>query len=112
MTTRNRFLKMCDKKSSPPNTYQAVLFSPTNRDKTVVWALLGKVGHVLHRFLRATRAKHGASGFFTAHCFNHHPDSQRETPDKRIALAEVHKLCVVVFDFLEYSVLLFRQRSG
>lgn len=84
MTTRNRFLKMCDKKSSPPNTYQAVLFSPTNRDKTVVWALLGKVGHVLHRFLRATRAKHGASGFFTAHCFNHHPDSQRETPDKRI----------------------------
>ena len=30
---------------------------------------------------------------------------------KRIALAEVHKLCVVVFDFLEYDVLLFRQRS-
>ena len=28
---------------------------------------------------------------------------------KRIALAEVHKLCVVVFDFLEYDVLLLRQ---
>ena len=30
---------------------------------------------------------------------------------KRIALAEVHKLCVVVFDLLEYDVLLLRQRS-
>ena len=46
------------------------------------------------------------------HRFNHQPDSQRETPAKRVALAEVHQLCVVVFDFLEYDVLLLRQCSG
>ena len=46
------------------------------------------------------------------HGVNHQPDSQRETPTKRIALAEVHKLCVVVFDFLEYDILLLCQRSG
>ena len=46
------------------------------------------------------------------HGVNHQPDSQRETPTKRIALAEVHKLCAVVFDFLKYGVLLLRQRSG
>ena len=56
-------------------------------------------------------AKQVASGFLAAHRFNHQPDSQRETPAKRIAFAEVHKLCVVVFDFLKYSVLLLRQRS-
>ena len=31
---------------------------------------------------------------------------------KRIALAEVHKLCVLSLIFLEYDVLLLRQRSG
>ena len=58
------------------------------------------------------RAKQGASGFLAAHRFNHQSDSQRETPTKRIALAEVHKFCVVVFDFLEYDILLLCQRSG
>ena len=38
--------------------------------------------------------------------------SYRETPAKRVALAEVHQLRVVVFDFLENGVLLLRQRSG
>jgi hypothetical protein len=32
--------------------------------------------------------------------------------DKRVALSEAHQLCVVVFDFLQYGVLLLRQRSG
>ena len=35
-------------------------------------------------------AKQGVSGFFAAHRFNHQFDSQRETPAKRVALAEVH----------------------
>ena len=43
------------------------------------------------------RAKQGASDYLAAHHFNHQPDSQRETPDKRVALAEVHKICKVVF---------------
>ena len=55
-------------------------------------------------------AKQGASGFFAGDRFNHQSDSQRETSTKRVALAEVHKLSVVVFDFLEYGVLLLRQR--
>ena len=50
--------------------------------------------------------------FGLRHGVNHQPDTQRETPTKRIALAEVHKLCVVVFDFLEYDILLLCQRSG
>ena len=57
-------------------------------------------------------AKQGALGFFAGHRFNHQPDSQRETPTKRVTFAEVHKLCMVVFDFLEYGVLQLRQRSG
>ena len=63
-------------------------------------------------FFARHRAKQDASGFLAAHRFNHQPDSQREPPTKRIALAEVHKLCAVVFDFLKYGVLLLRQRSG
>ena len=29
-----------------------------------------------------------------------------------VSLAEVHQLCVIVFDFLKYGILLLRQRSG
>ena len=56
-------------------------------------------------------AKQGASGLLAAHGVNYQPDSQRETPAKRVTIAEVHQLCVVVFDFLEYGILLLRQRS-
>ena len=57
------------------------------------------------------RAKQGVLGFLAAHSFNHQPDIQRETSDKRVAFSEVHQLSVVVFDFLKYGVLLLRQRS-
>ena len=54
-------------------------------------------------------AKQGALGFAAGHRFNHQSDSQRETPAKRVAFAEVHQLCVVVFDLLQFGVLLLRQ---
>ena len=42
----------------------------------------------------------------------HQPYSQRKTLAKRVAFAEAHQLCEIVFDFFKYSFLLLRQRSG
>ena len=96
------FPKSCDKTRSPPDIQPDGVFSPTNRDKPPVWALLGEVGYICPIFLFARHgAKQGASGFLAAHRVNHQSDSQRETSAKRIALAEVHQLCVVVFDLLQ-----------
>ena len=53
-------------------------------------------------------AKFRTLGFVT-HGFCQKSDSQRETSAKRVAFSEVHKLCVIVFDFFEYSFLLLCQ---
>ena len=66
----------------------------TNRLCGICWARSGTCPIFL--FARHG-AKQGASDYLAAHHFNHQPDSQRETPDKRVALAEVHKICKVVF---------------
>ena len=42
MTTQNRFLKMCDKKSSPPDTCQAVLFRAHKPRQTGCVGFLGR----------------------------------------------------------------------
>ena len=39
------FPKSCDKTHSPPDIESDGVFSPTNRDKSAVWALLGEVGY-------------------------------------------------------------------
>ena len=91
MTSRNRFLKMCDKTSSPLDTTQAVLFRAHKPRQTgcVGFVRLGRVRTPTDSFA-PHGAKQGALGFLAGHRFNHQSDSQRKTPDKRIALAEVH----------------------
>ena len=76
MTTRNRFLKMCDKTSSPPDTTQAVLFRAHKPRQTgcVGFVWLGRVRTPTDSFA-SHEAKQGALGFLTAHSFNHQPDS-------------------------------------
>ena len=39
------FPKSCDKTLSPPDIQPDGVFSPTNRDKSAVWALLDEVGY-------------------------------------------------------------------
>ena len=107
------FPKSCDKTRSPPGVQpDGVFFAYKPRQIGCV----GFVGRGRVRTSTVSFARHGAkqgsSGFLAAHRFDHQPDSQRETSTKRIALAEAHQLCVVVFDFLEYGVLLLRQCSG
>ena len=107
------FPKSCDKTRSPPGVQpDGVFFAYKPRQIGCV----GFVGRGRVRTSTVSFARHGAkqgsSGFLVAHRVNHQSDSQRETSAKRVALAEVHKLCVVVFDFLEYGVLLLRQCSG
>lgn len=111
LTTRNRFLKMCDKTSSPPDIIiRRCFFSHKPRQIGCVgFVRLGRVRTPTDSFA-PHGAKQGALGFLAAHSFNHQPDSQRETPAKRIAFPEVHKLIVVVFDFLKNGILLLRQR--
>ena len=111
MTTRNRFMKMCDKTSSPPDIIiRRCFFSHKPRQIGCVgFVRLGRVRTPTDSFA-PHGAKQGALGFLAGHRFNHQSDSQRETPAKRIEFSEVHELCVIVFDFLKYGVLLFRQR--
>ncbi len=97
MTTKNRFQKVVTKRVHRPTFSRTVFFRPqtaTNRLCGICWARSGTCPIFL--FARHG-AKQGASDYLAAHHFNHQPDSQRETPDKRVALAEVHKICKVVF---------------
>ena len=99
VTTQNRFLKNCDKTRSR---------TATNRLCGLCSAWSGTTASFL---FAPHRAKFCALGFVT-HGFCQKSDRQRKAPAKRIAFAEVHQFCVIVFDFLKYSILLLRQRSG
>ena len=70
--------------------YQAVFFSHKPRQIGCVgFVRLGRVRTPTDSFA-PHGAKQGTLGFLAGHRFNHQSDSQRKTPDKRIALAEVH----------------------
>ena len=113
MTTKNRFQKVVTKRDHRPTQCQAVIFR-AHKPRQI--GCVGFVGNCRVHFpdilFARHRAKQGVLGFLAAHSFNHQPDIQRETSDKRVAFSEVHQLSVVVFDFLKYGVLLLRQRSG
>ena len=83
------FPKSCDKTRSPPDTMSGGAFSrpqaATNRLCGLCWA---RSGRTPTDSFAPHGAKQVASGFLAAHRFNHQSDSQRKTPDKRIALAE------------------------
>ena len=85
MTTRNRLNELTAR-----YYYQAVFFSHKPRQIGCVgFVRLGRVRTPTDSFA-PHGAKQGALGFLAGHRFNHQSDSQRKTPDKRIALAEVH----------------------
>ena len=57
------FPKSCDKTHSPPDIESDGVFSPTNRDKSAVWALLGEVGYLPDFLFRATWGETGRVRF-------------------------------------------------
>ena len=59
------FPKSCDKTRSPPNIQPNGVFSPTNRDKSAVWALLGEVGYELPPFLSRDTERNRARQVFS-----------------------------------------------
>ena len=93
MTTRNRFLKMCDKTSSPPDIIIRRCFSPTSRDKSAVWALFGLVGYepppILSRHTGRNRARQVFSLLIASTISL---TAKGETSDKRAPLG--HHLCL------------------
>ena len=54
--------------------------------------------------------KQGASGFFATHRFNHQSNSQRETSDKRVALAEVNKVHKIVVTIIYSNKSIWEKR--
>ena len=110
MTTKNRFQKVVTKRVHRPVFSRTAFFSPTNRDKSAVWALLGEVGYELPPFLSRDTERNRARQVFSLLIASTISLTAKEKP-RTNALAEVHKLCMVVFDFLEYGVLPLRQHS-
>ena len=107
-----RFISFFNNTRSRPTVYLGDFLRPQTATNRLCGLCLGRSGTCPNFLFARHGAKQGASGFVAAHGVHRQSDSQRETPDKRVAFSEVHKLSLIVFDFFKYDFLLIRQCCG
>ena len=89
--------------------FHCLQFCPTNRVKSPVWALFGLFGYDCELFIRTTQGEISLI-YFLPLIASIISLTANETPVKRIAFAEVHQLCMIVFDFS--SIFIFASTTG